>query len=167
MQRGFTLPELAIAMTIVALLFTAAVPNLSRTFDSYRIKSMARELQSLFLLAKSEAVKGNRDIWIQLNIKSGEDQQQYQLQLLNKDPQSASVTSDNIIEQIDGSIAFIQANRRTIKVKGINGKFAKSGHLQLSRQANGSRSIKLIFHHITGRVRLCSVKEASYGYPLC
>jgi len=167
MQRGFTLPELAIAMTIVALLFTAAVPNLSRTFDSYRIKSTVRELQGLFLLAKSEAIKANRDIWVQLRIEPAKGEQHYQLQLLTKDPSQTSITSVDILAQTDGIIPFIKANRSLVKVKGINGKFAESGHLQLSRQANGSNSIKLIFHHITGRVRLCSVKEASYGYPLC
>jgi len=154
-------------MAIIALLFTAAVPDWSRTFDSYRIKSTARDLQGLFLLAKSEAVKANKDIWIQLRIESAEAEQRYQLQLVNINPLTASTAEDNIIAQTEGSIAFIKANRSLIKVKGINGKFAKSGHLQVSRQTDGSSSVKLIFHHITGRVRLCSVKEANYGYPLC
>lgn len=167
MSRGFTLPELSIAMVIMALLFTVAIPDWSRTIDSYRIKSTARELQGFFLLAKSEAVRRNRDIWIQLYLQAAEGQKYYRLQLLDNAPSLATGVAGKVIAQTEGNIAFFQANRRLIKVKGINGKFARSGHLQFGRQADGSNSVKLIFHHITGRVRLCSVKEAGFGYPLC
>jgi type IV fimbrial biogenesis protein FimT len=55
--RGFTLIELMIVLTILAVLLTIAAPSFSRFIASQRIKTASFDLQSALMLARSEAIK--------------------------------------------------------------------------------------------------------------
>ncbi len=63
-QAGLTLVELMIAIGIIAILATIAVPNIINWLPNYRAKAAARDIISNFQKAKMEAVKRNRDVVI-------------------------------------------------------------------------------------------------------
>ncbi|WP_252272651.1 GspH/FimT family pseudopilin [Pseudomonas subflava] len=54
--RGFTLIELMIVLTLVAIVAVIAVPNFMDFIDRNRIQTQAEELRSLLLYARGEAV---------------------------------------------------------------------------------------------------------------
>jgi len=57
---GFTLLELMIAVAIVAVLVSIAIPNISSTLPKIRLKSAARDLVSNLQKLRMEAVKENQ-----------------------------------------------------------------------------------------------------------
>ena len=59
-QRGFTLLELIIVITIAALLVTMAVPGYQSLILRNRMSTAANELTSALNLARSEAIRRNR-----------------------------------------------------------------------------------------------------------
>lgn len=61
-REGFTLIELLIVIAIVAILATLAAPAFSEFIKSQRIKSMATDLNSSLTLARSEAIKRNKNV---------------------------------------------------------------------------------------------------------
>jgi len=61
-QRGFTLIELVVTMTVLALLLLAAVPSLGRWLDNTRIRNVTESLQGGLQLARSEAIRRNQNI---------------------------------------------------------------------------------------------------------
>lgn len=63
-QAGVTLIELAVAMTVVAILSLAALPSLRDFFDRYRLRGAVDEAMSLIANARAEAVKTDRDVAI-------------------------------------------------------------------------------------------------------
>ena len=58
-RAGFTIVELVVALAIMGIAVSAAIPGFSRWLPGYRLKSAATELYSNFHLAKMRAVRDN------------------------------------------------------------------------------------------------------------
>lgn len=59
-QRGFTLVELMVSVTVLALLMAAAAPPMARWAANAKLRAVAEDLQSGLRLAQTEAVRSNR-----------------------------------------------------------------------------------------------------------
>jgi type IV fimbrial biogenesis protein FimT len=63
--RGFTMIELLIVLSIVAILASFALPNLADFILRVRLKTAASDLHTTLLFARSEAIKRNATVTIQ------------------------------------------------------------------------------------------------------
>jgi type IV fimbrial biogenesis protein FimT len=63
-DAGFTLLELMVTMTIIVVLLGIGVPSFRSFVSSQRVKSAASEVSSMLILARSEAIKRNRNVII-------------------------------------------------------------------------------------------------------
>ena len=63
-QPGFTLVEILIVLVIIGILATLAAPSFNDMIKSQRIKSMASDLNASLNLARSEAIKRNKNVTI-------------------------------------------------------------------------------------------------------
>ncbi|MFW9616238.1 GspH/FimT family pseudopilin [Aquabacterium sp.] len=61
-QRGFTLIEALVVVTIVTILALAAAPNLSTWLDNIRIRNASNAIQEGLQVARAEAIKRNQNI---------------------------------------------------------------------------------------------------------
>jgi type IV fimbrial biogenesis protein FimT len=60
--RGFTIVELMVTVTVVAILAAIAVPTLRSVVENSRIRASSQSLQSGLALARSEAVRLNTQV---------------------------------------------------------------------------------------------------------
>ena len=63
-MQGFTLVEIIIVVTVMAILAAIAIPNFISWVPNFRLKSAARDLYSTMQKVRLEAVKRNADIGI-------------------------------------------------------------------------------------------------------
>ena len=63
-NRGVTLIELLITITIVGILAAAALPSFSSFVAQQRIKTASFDMMSMLILARSEAIKRNASVAI-------------------------------------------------------------------------------------------------------
>jgi prepilin-type N-terminal cleavage/methylation domain-containing protein len=61
-NRGFTLIELMIAISIAGILLVVAIPSFKFTILNSRVKTAASDFHISLLLARSEAIKLNRNV---------------------------------------------------------------------------------------------------------
>ena len=63
-QRGFTILELVVTATIVAILSAAAMPFLGELVRGQRIKTAISDINASVIYARSEAIKRNQNVAI-------------------------------------------------------------------------------------------------------
>lgn len=61
-QRGFTLVELLLTLTILGILATVAVPSFVDIIKKQKVKDMGTEIQLALVKARSEAIKQNDNV---------------------------------------------------------------------------------------------------------
>lgn len=61
-QKGFTVIEMMMVVAILGVLIAIAAPSFSSIIESQRAKSVASDLHTALTLARSEAIKRNRDM---------------------------------------------------------------------------------------------------------
>lgn len=64
LARGFTLVELMVAVAVVGILATVAVPSMVGFVNTSRLAGASEELTASLQLAKSEAVRRNRTVTV-------------------------------------------------------------------------------------------------------
>jgi type IV fimbrial biogenesis protein FimT len=62
--RGFTLTELMITLTVMAILLGVGIPSFRSFVDGQKLKSASYELMTTITIARSEAIKRNTSVTI-------------------------------------------------------------------------------------------------------
>jgi type IV fimbrial biogenesis protein FimT len=65
--KGFSLVELLVIISIIAIMATVAIPNLVSYIPKYNLGAGARELLSAMQLARMTAIKENSDVVVSFN----------------------------------------------------------------------------------------------------
>ncbi len=69
--RGFTLIELLVVLTVIALLATLATPMIQRAVPGVELKTAAEGLRTELRLARSAAIRDNRETWLSIDVETG------------------------------------------------------------------------------------------------
>lgn len=70
-ERGFTLIELMISVAVVGVLSVLALPEFNQWIANTKIRSTTESILAGFQFARTEAVRRNRGVQIQLNSDTG------------------------------------------------------------------------------------------------
>ena len=69
--RGFTLIELLVVLTVIALMATLATPMIQRAVPGVEIETAAEGLRGELRLARSTAIRDNRETWLSIDVETG------------------------------------------------------------------------------------------------
>lgn len=67
-QKGFTLIELMIGLGIMAIIASIALPSYRTLVQSNQLTTTSNEMRGLIHLARSEAIKANRRVYVEADV---------------------------------------------------------------------------------------------------
>lgn len=140
--RGFTLIELLVVLTVIALLATLATPMIQRTVPGFELQTAAEGLRTELRLARSVAIRDNRETWLSIDVDSGAYQRDRAAHLQTVSPAIRLTLLTARREQIDetqGRIRFFPDGTST------------GGIVQLVREA---RAYEVAVDWFDGRVSI-------------
>lgn len=100
--RGFTLVELVVTITVIAIIAALAVPSFSRLLTKQKLKANTRDLISFLVNAKSQAVFIHQPITVNLN--SNATDTATTKNWINSSEITKSATTNSLVFQQDGRI---------------------------------------------------------------
>jgi prepilin-type N-terminal cleavage/methylation domain-containing protein len=125
-QKGYSLTELMVALSVISIMGLVAVPNIVTSMPTYRLRSSAADLCSNIRRARSTAVKQNRNISIQFNL----DDRTYTVGNENKPIElgsgitfghgTASISAAETGEPIPSDGVSFADDRITINARGLS-----------------------------------------------
>ncbi|MGM9488806.1 GspH/FimT family pseudopilin [Ideonella sp. YS5] len=179
-QRGFSLIELVIAITIVALLLLVAVPALQSWVSDARVRTAAESFQNAVRLAQAEAVKRSRTAVVMLtdstpsiDAKPNKNGKRWVVRLLERsttddDEGSLFVRGGGEASSGDvtvgGDISLIcfnalgQQTGLSGTANGLSVDCDKSDNTAVSFSRISGRTLKVLVN-LGGKVRLCDAEK--------
>ncbi len=93
-DRGFSLFELMIVLAIASSLVLLAVPNVSRTLQTWRLDGSASMIYTKVMEARMNAIKRNRQSWLSIDSAGGE----VQVQTTDDTPTTIDVGTPGVLQ---------------------------------------------------------------------
>ncbi|WP_318461903.1 prepilin-type N-terminal cleavage/methylation domain-containing protein [Photobacterium leiognathi] len=163
-QRGFTLLELVIAVSVMSILIAMAAPSFSNLIASQKIKRLATELEWIMVQAKSEAVMRGANTklhYISVNTTPSSINNWSIVLKDNTGDQLSSISSESF-SNVNICRTFTSENT---EFKSRDGRPKSSGgivfYIDLAKQ------IKVLTSNLTGRIYTCSIGADNYGFKAC
>lgn len=155
MQQGFTLLELIAVTSVLGLLSLIGVQSYSNYHDSQRLKLATSQVYSALISASSLAYAKRKDLWL-----SFEQTQINTVFKLSDNTEGLNPFSYFAIDDVS-----LQLTSESIHFDGYRGGVLGNGSITLSTETG--QQLKVIYHQISGRIRVCSPERGSLGYAAC
>ena len=166
MTRGFTFIEVLIIFALLCILSFVAIPDFRTTGEGIKMQQLVSDLNGFFILAKSEAMLQEQGVWIHLLSNKNPSLWVLVLSLtrIPPDPNRLLGHSLHVIEGRSYSDITLKTQWTSLQIKP-SGKPSNAG--SLSFYVDSKKQVKMIFHNVTGRFRVCGVGARHYAYPKC
>ena len=117
-NSGFTLTERMVAIAVLALLASLAMPNFLTWLSNYRLRSGAEEIQSTLQLTRMTAIKENTSATVLFDIANETYQASVGDQIFRRGRMPAGI---NIFTATFGRGAFVQFNSQGYTINNTDG----------------------------------------------
>ncbi|WP_417615898.1 GspH/FimT family protein [Oceanisphaera sp.] len=163
-QLGLTLIELLVGVAVVAVLLTLAVPHFRTLSQQQTVRSAGMALYADLQLARSEAIKRNKDVTVCFSGSGTPDWRYHIKELALASDCESSVNHDIGVadSQAYPAVILTASYPRHYLVFKPRRNSLVSGNITL---ADGDRSIRVITWN-NGIIRTCSDSQLS-GVPPC
>lgn len=172
-QRGVSLVEVMIVVSIMVILLGTAVPSLQEFIEHRRLEGRALELVTDIHYVRSEAVARNRGVRISFGSDSGGTC--YVLHTgdagdcvcSSAGTAQCSDASSSVIKSVGLATGFgvrLQANVSSMLFDPVHGTTTPTGSINFT--TNSGKTIRHVVN-ILGRTRTCSPDGSVNGYRVC
>ncbi|WP_261815819.1 hypothetical protein [Vibrio gallicus] len=155
-MSGFSLIELLTTLCVLSLSCAVGIQSYAEYHQQQRHKLAAQQVYSTILATSNLAYAKHRSLW--LHIQSATDTQHTLLISASNSPLPA-------LTQITLEDVTLTATDASIRFDGAKGIAMGNGSIVIGGSSDSQ--LKVIYHQISGRIRICSTGSESLGYAAC
>ena len=138
LQRGFTVVEILVVITIVSLIVIVSVPYFFRMFNNYRVQSAVSQMQVQFRFARNACVSQKTTYQVLVQNQNGSPANTYLVQKLDTGS-STFVTVQGTSYTLPPAINILTTSTTGPFVFNSRGGCTPSGHIDLQTTATGQQ----------------------------
>lgn len=169
-QRGFTLLELLVAIAVLAILLSAAVPSFMTTIRNNRLATDANALLTVLTLARSEAIKRNGPVVVCRSTDgaacaAGGSGWQAGALIYADENANATLDAGEVVIRAEVPLVTVSTiastNNYVNRVSFLNnGAVSSAGTFTISADAS-TTAVRKVVVGMTGRPRICDPSKDS------
>ncbi len=136
---------------------------MTQQLDSLKIKTATAQVHAVLTSASDAAFGMKKDLWLHTQV-SATSHRLFALHLDNVERPPELLFNGAMHPQSIANLSVVPTFSM-LRFSGVTGRPYGNGNISLA--VDGKVLLKVIFHDITGRIRICSVEGRAYGYPAC
>lgn len=164
-QRGFTMVELAVVMSVIAILTTIALPSFMAMIGNAQIRTVGESFRNGLQLTRAEAVKRNQQVRFKLNADNswevgcvtvvgdtdGDGVEDCPAIITKKASKEGSSTKIQVTKTGSDNVIYTSFGVQA----GVAGQLQKLEITNTNLSASDARNINVLFPMGTGTIRMC------------
>ncbi len=159
---GHSLIEVLVCCLLLGVVGQWVISPLKLQLDNLKMKRAVAQVHSAFIAGRDTAYGMKKDLW--LHIHSTPSKSFFALHADANVRTQTSVFNKAINPQVLSDI-YLSSTATALRFSGMTGR--PSGNGNISVWLDEESKIKVIYHDITGRVRICAAGNFTYGYSRC
>ncbi|CAM3030018.1 hypothetical protein [Vibrio rarus] len=160
--HGFSLMELLVCCVVLGMTGHMALLVITEQLNNLKIKQSTAQIYALLTTARDTAYGLKKDLWLHADTSS--ENGLFAIHLDNS-PRTQQTIFKGGVNPVQVTGVAISTTFTSLRFSGVTGRPYGNGNISLSLQ--DQVVIKVIYHDITGRMRVCSATAVTYGYPAC
>ncbi|MGF1688812.1 prepilin-type N-terminal cleavage/methylation domain-containing protein [Photobacterium japonica] len=174
---GFTLLELLVSISVIAIMIAASAPSFSSLMESNNVKKLATEVEWLLVQAKSESVMRNAKLKVHY-VRDDTNKTVYQtdgawvLVVTDEavDPTNIASAKAAAIAMVDGKNFDDIAMKATTTfvshtIDPVRATSSNQGSYMFYKDQSKDMAVRM--SQFTGRIRTCGISGDYYSYAKC
>ncbi|MEZ9302973.1 Tfp pilus assembly protein FimT/FimU [Vibrio breoganii] len=160
--KGYSLIEVLVCCLLLGITGQWVVSPVKQQLDNFKMKRAVAQVHTTFIAGRDAAYGMKKDLW--LHIQSTPSNSYIALHADADARTASSIFNKAINPQILADVS-LSSTATALRFSGLTGR--PSGNGNISVWLDAESKIKVIYHDITGRIRICAAGERTYGYSTC
>ncbi|WP_231892562.1 MULTISPECIES: pilus assembly FimT family protein [unclassified Vibrio] len=161
-SKGFSIVEVLICCAVLSVTGHIAMLSVAGQLNNLKIKRATAQAHAILTTARDTAYGMKKDIWLHADLSSASGFFAIHHDNLLRNPQTIFTQAINPQQITEVSITTTFSS---LRFSGVTGRPYGNGNISIG--LNGETLVKVIYHDITGRIRICSSSAILFGYPAC
>ncbi|GEA49298.1 general secretion pathway protein GspH [Vibrio inusitatus NBRC 102082] len=160
--EGYSLIEVLACCLLLGIAIQWIVKPVKHQLDNFNIKRAVAQVHFAVIAGRDTAYGMKKDLWLHIHSTPNKS-----FIALHEDanPRTQSSIFIKAINPQTLSDVYLSSTATALRFSGITGR--PSGNGNISVWLNAESKVKVIYHDITGRVRICASGTLSYGFSKC
>jgi type IV fimbrial biogenesis protein FimT len=164
--RGVSLLEYLLGLVLLIVLLSWGAPSFVGFHQHVQMRESVQSILGLLHQTKTAAMLARQPMYVHIASLNPVNMDWRVATHHDDDARSFQQVLQGASHSAQGNRVELSSTDSIVGFSALHGRALSAGHIKLYQQQSLVQ-VKIIYHNSSGRIRVCSVGEARYGYEVC